>query len=159
MKQDDWPMFVQAMEKEIDDHESRNHWSLVPRASLPRTAKTIKAIWSFKHKRFPDGTLNKHKARICAHGGMQEWGENYWETYSPVVNMLSVKLLLVIAKIHGLESKSIDFVLAFPQADLDVDVWMELPVGFDPEGISQNQSRQFVFEAERQLIWTQTGEF
>lgn len=63
---------------------------------------------------------------------MQRLDENYWETYSPVVNMISVKLLLVIAKIHGLESKSIDFVLAFPQADLDIDIWMELPIGFQP---------------------------
>ena len=59
---------------------------------------------------------------------MQQWGKNYWETLLPVVNMISVKLLLGIAKIHGLESKSIDFVLAFPQEDLDVDVWMDLPI-------------------------------
>jgi hypothetical protein len=26
--------------------------------------------------------------------------------------------------------KAIDFVLAFPQAELDVDIWMYLPVGF-----------------------------
>ncbi len=38
-----------------------------------------------------------------------------------------VRLLLVVAKIHGLKSKSIDFVLAFHQADLDVPVYMELP--------------------------------
>ncbi len=43
-----------------------------------------------------------------------------------------MKLLLVIAKIHGLESKSIDFVLAFPQADLEEDIWMDLPIGFEP---------------------------
>jgi hypothetical protein len=43
--------------------------------------------------------------------------------------MISVKLLLVIAKIDGLEPKSIDFV---PQADLDVDIWMDLPIGFEP---------------------------
>jgi hypothetical protein len=42
--------------------------------------------------------------------------------------MISVKLLLVIAKIHGLESKSIDFVLAFLQPDLDIDIWMDLLV-------------------------------
>ena len=131
MKQPDWHSFVQAMEKEISDHEERGHWSLVPRYSIPQGVKTIQAIWSFKRKRFPDGRLNKHKARICAHGGMQQWGENYWETYSPVVNMLTVKLLLVIAKIHRLDSKSIDFVLAFPQADLDVDIWMELPPKLD----------------------------
>ena len=65
---------------------------------------------------------------------MQKRGENYWETYSPVVNMLSVQLLLAIAHIHGLDSKDIDFVLAFPQADLDIDVWMELPEAMVPFG-------------------------
>ena len=89
------------------------------------------SIWSFKRKRYPDGTLNKHKARLCAHGGMQTWGTNYWETYAPVVNWASVRLLLAVAKIHKLPSKSIDFVLAFPQADLEVPVYMELPLGFE----------------------------
>jgi hypothetical protein len=27
--------------------------------------------------------------------------------------------------------KGIDFVLAFPQADIEVNVYMELPLGFD----------------------------
>jgi hypothetical protein len=36
-----------------------------------------------------------------------------------------------VAKIHGLPLKSIDVVLAFPQADLEVSVYMELPLGFD----------------------------
>jgi hypothetical protein len=149
-KQPDWAEFVEAMEKEIEDHESRDHWELVPRATITPGNKPIKAIWSFKRKRFPDGRLNKHKARICAHGGMQRWGENYWETYSPVVNMISVKLLLVIAKIHGLESKSIDFVLAFPQADLDVDIWMELPIGFQPIDDPEHPN-QYVLKLKKNL--------
>ena len=130
MKEDDRMDFVAAMENEIKDHEQRGHWTIVDKTSLPKNAKPIKAIWSFKRKRRPDGSLLKHKARLCAHGGMQQWGDNYWETYSPVVNMLSVRLLLSIAKIYKLESKAIDFVLAFPQADLDVDIWMYLPAGF-----------------------------
>jgi hypothetical protein len=36
-----------------------------------------------------------------------------------------------MAKIHGLPSKSIDFVLAFAHADLEVPVYMEPPLGFD----------------------------
>jgi len=51
--------------------------------------------------------------------------------YAPVVNWASVCILLAVAKIHGLSSKSMDFVLAFPQADLEVPVFMELPLGFD----------------------------
>jgi len=71
MKQDDRLDFVTAMQKEIADHENRNHWTVVERKTLPTKAKPIKAIWSFKRKRKPDGELLKHKARICAYGGMQ----------------------------------------------------------------------------------------
>ena len=82
--------------------------------------------------------MNKHKARLCAHGGMQTWEQDYWETYAPVGNWASVHIILSVAKIHGLSSKSIDFVLAFPQADLEVPVFMELPLGFDAPD-SQNR--------------------
>ena len=120
MKQSDRIEFIKAMVKEVEDHEKRGHWEIVEKTTIPEGTKIILSIWSFKRKRFPDGTLNKHKARLCAHGGMQTWGENYWETYAPVVNWASVRMLLAVAKIHNLPSKSIDFVLAFPQAKLDV---------------------------------------
>jgi hypothetical protein len=108
--------------------------------NVPPGTKTIMSIWSFECKRFPDGTLNKHKAQLCAHGGMQTWGQNYWETYAPVVNWTSVSILLAVAKIYGLSSKSIDFVLAFPQAYLEVLVYMKLLLGFDA---SDNESQKF----------------
>ena len=44
---------------------------------------------------------------------------------------MSVRLLLIVALIHDLPARSIDFVLAFPQAELDVPVFMELPVGME----------------------------
>ncbi len=132
MKQEDKGDFVVAMQKEVVDHENRNHWTLTPRSEMPQGAKTILSIWSFKRKRFPDGHLMKHKARLCAHGGMQKWRVNYWETYYPGVNWISVRTLLAIATVSDLPSRSIDFVLAFPQADLDVPVFMELPIGFKP---------------------------
>jgi hypothetical protein len=131
MKEKDFNGFVLAIVHEVDDHEKRGHWTIIQRCDMPANSKTIMSIWSFKRKMYPDGTLNNHKARLCAHGGMQTWGQNYWETYAPVVNRASVHLILAIAKIHGLLSKSIDFVLAFPQADLEVSVYMELSVGFD----------------------------
>jgi histone deacetylase 1/2 len=81
---------------------------------------------------------------------MQQWGVSYWETYSPVVNMLTVRLLLALCNIHGLESKSIDFILAFPQADLDVDIWMELPTGIVVHG-KDNESRAYVLKLKKSL--------
>jgi hypothetical protein len=77
--QEDAYLFVEAMQKEVADHELRNHWTIVHCSTRPRTAKPIQAIWSFKRKQCPDDTLVKHKPRLCAHGRMQQGGTNYWE--------------------------------------------------------------------------------
>ena len=113
MQQSDNRDFVFAMNKEINDHHERKHWRIVMRDSVGYP-KTILAIWSFKRKRFPNGIVSKHKARLCAHGGMQQWGVNFWETFSPVVNWMSVRLALILAIVHDLPARAIDFVLAFP---------------------------------------------
>jgi hypothetical protein len=149
LKQEDRLQFVDAMGKEIEDHTRRDHWEIIPRSLMPAEMKTIMSIWSFKRKRLPDGTLNKHKARLCAHGGMQQWGVNYWETYAPVVNWISVRFLLIICQISGLESQALDFVLAFPQADLDTPVFMEIPIGISVDGIEQN--RKYVLRLKKSL--------
>jgi hypothetical protein len=127
--QSDSVQFIGAMSKERHDHESRNHWESVCRSTIPPGHKTIQAIWRFKCKHFLNRTLIKHKVHLCAHGGMQQWGVSYRETYSPMVNMLMARLLLALCNIHSLESKSIDFFLAFPQANLNANIWMELPTG------------------------------
>eukprot|EP00956_Cyclotella_meneghiniana_P017113 scaffold27601_cov69-Cyclotella_meneghiniana.AAC.2 len=87
--------------------------TFIEKTKSPADGSRIGDILTFT--RLPDGTLNKHKARLCAHGGMQQWGVNYWESYAPVLT--------------GLETKALEFVLAFPQEDLDTPVYMELPIG------------------------------
>ena len=139
MQQTDKDKFIDDTVVDVAAHEERDHWTMVPRSSLPVGAKTIRSIWSFERKRFPDGLLNKHKDIICGHGGMQIWGEKYWETHSPVVNILSVSLLLSIAHIHSQNLKSIYFVLVFPQADIDIDILMELPEVIIPVGDESNR--------------------
>ena len=135
-KKIDRMLFVADMEKEINAREGGKHWTIVQRSLVPATVKTIKSIWSFKRKQKPEGKLLNHKAKICAHEGIQQWGGEvaYWKTYYPVVNMLSVRLLLCITKIQHLDSKTINFVLAFPQAELNEDIWIKFPAGFQVYG-------------------------
>ena len=147
LKQEDKNEFIKAMVKEVHDHEGRKHWRIVDRSSLPPRTKTILAIWSFKRKRYSYGRAMKHKARLCAHGRMQ-WGVDYWETYALVVNWTSVRALLIVAQIHGLPSKSVDFVLAFPQVDLKEDVYMELPIGM---ALALGDGRDKVLKLEKSL--------
>ena len=70
MKEDNKISFCDAMEKEISDHKSGGHWLVVYCNTLTNKSIPIKEICSFKSKRKPDVKLLKHKAHICAHGGM-----------------------------------------------------------------------------------------
>ena len=45
-----------------------------------------------------------------------------------------MRSLLAIASIHELPRRSIDSVPTFPQADLDVDVFVDLPLGMGVDG-------------------------
>ena len=42
--------------------------------------------------------------------------------------------LLALSSLQELPSRSIDFVLAFTQAELDVDVFMYIPLGMGVDG-------------------------
>ena len=99
--------FIHAMIKEADDNEKRNHWEVVHRWDKPPGVKTILSIWDFRCKCFPDGRIIKHRAQLCAHGGMQQYGLNYWETYSPTVNWISVQFLMIVAKNLKLDKKQL----------------------------------------------------
>ena len=70
---------MEFMCQEIDSRELRDHWTSMKRTELCNT-KTIFAICVFNMKRYPFGDVDKYKARICAHGGIQQWRVNYWET-------------------------------------------------------------------------------
>jgi hypothetical protein len=86
LQESDYCEFIKLMIYEVNDHKSWGHWTCILCSDMPPDTKTIMSIWSFKRKRFPNWTLNKHKACFCAHGGMQTWGTNYWEMYALVVN-------------------------------------------------------------------------
>ena len=68
---------------------------------------------------------------------MQQWSFDYWKTYAPVVNWISVRLLLTLSVVHGWYSRSMDFVLAFPEAKLEEDVYMKLPAGITNDEVSR----------------------
>jgi hypothetical protein len=77
MCEKDYHEFVLAMVHEVDDHKKRGHWTIMQRCGMPPNSKRIMSIWNIKQKCYPGGTLNKHKALLCAHGRLQTWGQNY----------------------------------------------------------------------------------
>ena len=65
---------------------------------------------------------------------MQKRRVNYWETYYPVINWISIRSMLTLIIIRDLLTKSVYFVLAYTQADIKTEIFMELPIGFGVEG-------------------------
>jgi hypothetical protein len=63
--------------------------------------------------------------------------------------MVTVHLILLLAQVYKLDSKAIDFVLAFPQAELDVDIWMYVPIGFQVD--TENESKCYILKLNKSL--------
>jgi hypothetical protein len=83
-------------------------------------------------RRKHDLTTNKvikHKARLNLHGGKQVYGMNYFETYAPVVTWFTIRLMIVFGIIFCWALQQVDFVMAYPQAPVETDIYMELPQG------------------------------
>lgn len=59
---------------------------------------------------------------------------NYWETYSPVVTWAVIRILLVLVLMYNWYTTQIDFILAYPQADVECDIYMKIPKDFVIDG-------------------------
>ena len=140
LQQPDKEESVKAMVREIATHEKRKHWKIIPMKEVPENIKILDSVWAMRRKRKTGtGEISKYKARLNAHGGQQEMGINYWETYAPVVMWTTVRLIITLATIQGWPSRQLDFLLAYPQAEVDGDIYMKLPKGFE---IPNNQGKE-----------------
>jgi hypothetical protein len=99
---------------------------------VPKGVKVLPSVWSMKRKRdIKTQQVYKHKARLNVHGGKQAYGKNYFEMYAPVVTWFSIRLLLVLSILNNWHTRQVDFVLAYTQADIEFDMYMELPMGIE----------------------------
>ncbi len=89
--------FFEAQVPEIEGLEEMECFSYHRLSSLPKNTKLLRAVWTYRRKRRPDGTVLKYKARLCADGSQQKKGIDYEENYAPVVAWSTVRLLMVIA--------------------------------------------------------------
>ena len=135
MSAPDRTQFERAMADEVKSHTDNKHWEVVERSAVPKGTKVLPAAWAMRRKRrIATKEVHKWKARLNVHGGKQELGVNYWTTYAPVVGWSTIRLFLITMLLNGWESRQVDFVLAFPQADVECEMFMDIPQGFEFEG-------------------------
>ena len=126
----DWPQWREAMDRELETLERANTWRTVER---PENTNIVDSKWVFHIKRNADGSIDKHKARLVARGFTQVYGLDYFNTYSPVARLTSIRLILAIAARYDWEIESFNFVGAYLNGELDDNevIYMQSSPGYD----------------------------
>ncbi|GJT33760.1 retrotransposon protein, putative, ty1-copia subclass [Tanacetum coccineum] len=121
----------EAIKSEIDSILQNHTWELV---DLPQGCKPLGYKWIFKKKMKSDGTIDKYKARLVIKGYRQRKGLDYFDTYSTVTRITSIRMILAIAALRNLEIHQMDVKTAFLNGDLEEEIYMNQPEGFIAPG-------------------------
>ena len=132
MKAHDRDEFEKAMEEEIQRMIENEIFEEIPRELMDKTKSVLRAVWSHRRKTTPAGEIYRHRSRLCVDGSQQKEGIDYTETYSPVVSWTTIRILLILSVLLNLSTKAVDYVQAFPQAELSEEdaVYMRIPPGY-----------------------------
>ena len=114
----------EAIRKEFRSMIKRGVWRVMKKTNIGADRKCIKCKWVFNIKR--NGT---YRARLVACGYSQIAGVDFTENYSPVVNDISFRILLIIKILFGMSSRIVDVETAFLHGDLKEDIYMNFPDG------------------------------
>ena len=131
IQQPDKEEFKKAMRKELTAHHMEGNYKLVKKSKIPKGALLLPPVWQLRRKRITKtGEISKWKARLCIDGSRQKQGIHYEETYAPVVSWGATRFFLTLATKNNWKTRQLDFVMAFTQADVERELYMELPKEF-----------------------------
>ena len=117
-------IWVAAMLGELNSLKQRETWEVV---DMVDGVNVVDSKWVFKTKLCADGTVERHKARLVARGFTQSHGLDYDETFAPVAQLRSLRLLLAIATANQWPIHQIDVKNAYLQGQLHHTIYMRPP--------------------------------
>ena len=128
-----------ALWKAAANHEFRSlkekgAIKIIKLSELPKGRKPMRNKWVFKKKLNADGTIERYKARCTVKGFTQRKGIDFTETFAPTPRSETGRILLVLAHQFGWHRRQGDVPTAFLNPNLDIDLYMEMPQGFEREG-------------------------
>ena len=123
----DGVFWKEAVNDEMDSLISNKTWKLV---DLPPSCKKIGCKWVLRKKLKLDGTIDKFKVRLVTKGFKQKADVDFFDTFSPVTRITSIRLLISIAAIYDLKIHQMDVKTTFLNGDLNEETYMDQPKGF-----------------------------
>ncbi|KAE9073838.1 hypothetical protein PF007_g25651 [Phytophthora fragariae] len=155
MASDDAAQWCEVMDAELLSHERNGTWTLVPRGTANRT---IGCRWVFAKKRDQYGRVVRYKARLVAKGFKQKYGIAFLETYSPVANMNSIRVVLSVCAAYEYRMEQLDADTAFLNSELMDRVFMEVPFGIENARDYQCQLNKAIYGLKQAAsAWNKTS--
>jgi len=124
-------LWKDAMDAEYMALLENSTWMVV---DLPCGAQRMRGKWVFAYKRDADSNVTRYKARCVGCGYSQRAGVDYHEVWAPCPARATVRTVLAYAAAHDLERDTIDAKTAYLNAPMDVDVYVDVPVGYSDGG-------------------------
>jgi hypothetical protein len=121
-------LWVRAMNDELDQIEKNNTWEMVHRLE---GKNIIGSKWIFKNNLNEQGQVVRNKARLVYKGYAQIEGLDFDETFAPVARLEAIRIFLTYACHKRFKFYQMDVKLAFLNGDLNEEVYMEQPEGFE----------------------------
>ena len=115
------------MREEMDALYSNGTWELV---TIPPGKSLVSCRWVYTVKVGPDGQVDRLKARLVAKGYIQQYGSDYYDTFSLVAKIVSIRSLLSMAAMRSWPLFQLDIKNVFLHGDLAEEVYMEQPSSF-----------------------------
>ncbi len=123
----------EGIKSEADSLRQHNTWTPVLRKSA-NGRRVFTTRWIFTEKQKVDEHGNSTpfaKGRCVVRGFQQVQGVDYGETFAPVVKYASVRALCAEVAKEDLELEQMDVKTAFLDGDIDEDIFIEVPEGFE----------------------------
>ncbi|MBW0505866.1 hypothetical protein O181_045581, partial [Austropuccinia psidii MF-1] len=102
-------------------------------SGIERHAKTgcllVGTTWVFRRKRNDLNEVTKYKARLCAQGFSQTFGQDYSKTFASTGRLHSLRTLIAFSAAHKLDFQQLDIRSSFLNAPLDEKVYLSIPQG------------------------------
>ena len=128
--------WLEAEKVEMDSMNIMQVYEPVKRSEVPNGANICKSRFVYDIKQDEHGRLSKYKVRWVAKGYSQRKGQDYWDTFSPVVRMSSIRTLIALATSNGWRKmEQLDIKTCFLEAELekDTEIYVEPPEGYEKD--------------------------
>ena len=136
-------LWLQASGMEAMNFIKRGSWRKKLRSEvLKEGRKIVGTKWVYKTKDEPDGSV-RYKGRIVSLGYMQIPGVDYTQSFSPVGNDTSVRIIIGLA-LYNDEwiIEVIDVEAAFLEGDMERSMFIEWPTGMVHLGFITEEDRE-----------------